>query len=477
MQFRGGALAGLLLVALSGCATLPPPASEEIREEALATVPLPESWAAAGAAAGPVANEWIATFADPRLDALVREAVEHNLDLAVAATRVERADAYARAARAALRPGIAVLGRGSVQGGGDFSSGLVGGLLNVSWELDLWGRLRYARNAAEETAAAARSDHEFARQSIAAATARNWFLAAETLRQRDYGQEMVRFAETYVGLAEKRLEVGVGTEKDVALAQANLRTYQDAVAQVALAHEQALRALELLLGRYPGAELAARRDLPALPPPAPAGMPLEVLERRPDLIAAERRVAAAFDRVGEAKAARLPKISLSAGLGVIESDVFELQEDVDKESVSGAARLVAPIYLGGALKEQVAVRTAEQREAVADYARRALGALAEVENALAAERTLGEREGILRSAAAENERALELEEVAFRVGTSDMRFVQQSQLALYGSRVALLRVESEQLIQRTYLHLALGGSFEAPPAISEQPAPASPRRE
>ena len=145
-----------------------------------------------------------------------------------------------------------------------------------------------------------------------------------------------------------------------------------------------VRALELLLGRYPAAQLEAPGALPPMPPPIPAGLPSELLERRPDVIAAERRVAAAFNRTGEAQAARLPRISLTASVNSISSELFVLQER-DNPVWSVGASLLAPIYQGGALKAQVEIRTAEQKQAVAEYARVALRAFSDVENALAAE--------------------------------------------------------------------------------------------
>ena len=142
-------------------------------------------------------------------------------------------------------------------------------------------------------------------------------------------------------------------EQDVASARANLGTFQDSAAQIHLAHEQTLRALELLLGRYPAAELKARQNLAQLPGPVPAGMPLQTLERRPDLIAAERRVAAAFNRVGEAKTARLPRIILNASVSALDSQVLQLRSDYSNPTAGAGGRLIAPIYQGGALNTQV----------------------------------------------------------------------------------------------------------------------------
>jgi hypothetical protein len=195
----------------------------------------------------------------------------------------------------------------------------------------------------------------------------------------------------------------------------------------------------------------------------PAGLPSDLLERRPDVIAAERRVAAAFNRVGEAQTARLPRISLTAGVNSISSDLFVLQ-DRDNPVASAGANLLAPIYQGGALKAQVEIRTAEQRQAVADYARLALRAFSDVESALASEFAAREREEILTRAVLQWERAVGLARVAYEIGSIDLRPVQQQQLGAFAARSALLRVQSEQRVQRVNLHLALGGGFGGPGA-------------
>lgn len=229
-----------------------------------------------------------------------------------------------------------------------------------------------------------------------------------------------------------------------------------------LAHAQSLRALELLLGRYPAAELKARQDFAKLPGPVPVGMPLETLERRPDLVAAERRVAAAFNRMHEAKTARLPRLILNASVASITSEVIQLQKDYNNPSGGAGGRLIAPIYQGGALKAQVEIRTLEQKEAVAQYAGMALRAIGDVESALATGQTLAEREQLLQRIVADNQRGLELVQTSYRVGQTDLRAVQQQQLNLQTARLTRLRVQSEHLSQRVNLHLALGGSFAAP---------------
>jgi NodT family efflux transporter outer membrane factor (OMF) lipoprotein len=464
------ALCAALCLAGAGCATKLPPTRAEIQQQALSNIALPTAWKAGGDT-GNIADNWLATFNDPQLDALVAEAIAHNPDLRVTAARVEQAAQYVKVAKAALLPAVNIFGSGGTKKGGEDALQILS--LGVSWEIDLWGRWRYARNAANEDYASARADFEFAHQSLAAMTAKSWFTASETWLQLQIAEEMVKSAQQLLAFAEQRQQVGVGNEQDIALARANLRNVQDSAKQIRFAHEQALRALELLLGRYPAAELEARHDLARLPGPVPSGMPLETLERRPDLIAAERRVAAAFNRVGEAKAARLPRLFLNANLRALDSAILSFAPDYKNPTAGYGAKLLAPVYQGGALQAQVEIRTLEQKQAVAEYARMALRAIGDVENALAAGKTLDERERLLQATVADNQRALELTETSYRVGRSDLRSVQQQQLDVYAARVALLRVQSEQLAQRVNLHLALGGSFETredqPPTVGMRP--------
>jgi outer membrane protein, multidrug efflux system len=451
----------LAAVLFAGCKTKSPPTLAEIQQQALPNIALTNAWKAGGTA-GVIQDNWLANFNDGELNDLVREAVTNNPDLRVSATRVEQAEQNVELAKAALRPVLAIAGTGGFKGGGgsDVSSALQGIKLAASWEPDLWGRMRYARNAAQADYASARADFEFARQSLAATTAKSWFTASETSSEMNLAADMVKSAENLVALAEKRRQVGVGSEQDVALARANLGNYEDAGKQVGLAHQQALRSLELLLGRYPSAELAACESLPPLPGPVPVGIPLQSLERRPDMIAAERRVAAAFNRVGEAKTARLPRVILNGSVAAIDSDVVDLKPGFENPIGGFGGNLIAPIYTGGALQTQVKIRTIEQKTAVAEYAAMALRAIGDVENALAAGENLAERVQLLDRTVADQQRALELAETSYRVGESDLRSVQQQQLNVYAARLASLRVHSEQLSQRVNLHLVLGGSFE-----------------
>lgn len=455
-RFPAVSTAALVMLMATGCLLKAPPGANALRDTELAHAPLPAQWSSA-AASGAVGAGWLASFGDTTLDGLVTEALEHNADLRIAAARVEQARGYAKAAGAAIYPSVSLLGRAGGKLSGD-NSGLEGLLLSASWELDLWGRVRAERAAGKAQYASAALDGEYARQSLVALVAKSWFLATEARLQKSIAEDMVRATEQLVDVARQRLQVGAGSDYDLAVAEASLGGARDTLRQLELGYLQSQRALEVLLGRYPSASLAAAEALPGLPPPVPAGLPSELLERRPDVVAAERRVAAAFNRVHEAKAARLPTISLTASGSNMTSDFFVLQER-DNPVWSAGASLLAPIYRGGALQAQVEIRSAEQKQALAEYARAGLRAFSDVENALSSEATLRAREQILAQAVADNARALDFARQRYRIGAVDLRAVLQQQLAMFAAQATLLRVQSEARVQRVNLYLALGGDF------------------
>jgi multidrug efflux system outer membrane protein len=451
----------LVVCIAGGCALSSPPPREELVPQATPNLKVPEKFAEPTLVAGAVANGWLASFHDPQLEALVREAIDYNADLRVAAARVEQAAGYVKLAGATLYPQVTALARGGGALSGD-SSGLQGAGIFANWELDLWGRVRAGREAASTRYSSTTLDAQYARQSLAALAAKSWFLASEARLQKAIAEEMAEAAGRQLDLAQQRLRVGRGDQSDVTLARAGLLTYRDSVRNLEYSYRQSLRAIESLAGRYPAAALEVPPQLASMPGPVPVGMPAELLERRPDVVAAERRVAAAFYGVEESKAARLPRISLTAAVTSISSELFVLK-DRDNPVWSAGASIAAPLFLGGQLQSQIEIRTAEQKIAVAEYGRVGSRAFAEVESALSASFALEEREQILTEAVAENQRALEFANIRYRVGSGDLRAVQQQALALHASRTALLRVRAERLVQRVNLHLALGGSFEGQP--------------
>jgi outer membrane protein TolC len=261
-----------------------------LQKQALPNTAIPATWKSGGSQA-PVAERWLASFNDPALTALVDEALKYNADLQASAASVERAAGLLKIASASLQPSVTAVGVTGGKSGG--SGGLEGVFLNASLELDVWGRIRYGQSAAEADTAAFSADFAYARQSLAAMVAKSWFMAIEAGLQQSIAREMLRSTDSLLKLAQERWRIGNGNEQAVADARATVSSYRDALTQIELSREQSLRALESLLGRYPSAEIKVADRFSAMPDFVPAGIPSQLLERRPDVVAAERRVAAA----------------------------------------------------------------------------------------------------------------------------------------------------------------------------------------
>lgn len=455
--------AGVAMALLvSACALKPAPDRDALIQEELPNMKLPAAWVEPSTT-GAVEDNWIAALGDQQLSALVAEAITYNADLRVAATRVEQAAAGVKAAGAQLYPSVTLLARTGGKVGGD-GSGIGGVIVPASWEIDLWGRVRYGRRAAEDKYASAEADAAAAAQSVAALVAKSWFLAVEARQQRDLAVEMANNARGSLRLAEDRKRIGPGSALEVDQADASLQSLLDTQHQLDLAMAQASRSLELLLGRYPAGEIQAPSVFAALPATPAVGVPSELLERRPDVVAAQRRVDAAFNVAGQADAARLPRLSLTAGLSSITSETFVLQNR-DNPQLGVGATLFATLFDAGGLRAQADARRAEQKEAAAVWAQTGLKAFSEVEGALAAEATLRDREPLLVTAVRRNDDALALETTRYRIGSNDMRSVLQQQMALYSSRSALLNVQADQRVNRVNLYVALGGGFGDQPAL------------
>jgi NodT family efflux transporter outer membrane factor (OMF) lipoprotein len=447
-----------------GCSVDQPKPVEETGRDALPeTTQIPLDYqAAADVALGDVQDGWLASFNDPQLEALVVEALEHNLNLQAAIARVDAAAGYAVQASAELKPAVGLGGSlGSQEGfsSSDPALSTSGLQLNASWELDLWGRVRAQAAAGEAAFEAAQFQLEWVYRSLAAQTAKTWFLVSETRMQQELAEEALGLYQRTEGIISAKFEQGQVTKRELALARANVASGQVAVRQAQGARQQATRALEVILGRYPAAAIEGAEEFVPVPPPIPAGIPSELLERRPDLRAAERAVAAQFFQIQSAEAARLPRITLTGGLGTSSNELVDIIS-LGSDFWAAGVNFAAPLYTGGALEAQVDIESAQFKEAMANYGSAALRAFSEVEQGLSNETLLREREGYLEELLSESQEALRVADTQFNVGKVDFLNVLQQQGQVISARSSLLNIRDQRLQQRVDLHLALGGDFE-----------------
>ena len=463
-MIRNTTCLGVLLIFVAGCAVEQPGPIEDTIAEALPeTTQIPLDYeAAANAATGKVVDGWLTSFGDPELEAIVAEAIQNNLDLRAAVAKVDAAAGFATQAGAELTPVVGIGGSGSAREGfssSDPSLSSTGVALNASWELDIWGRVRSQAQAGQAAFEGAQYQLEWAYQSIAAQTTKTWFLVTEASLQLKLAEEALRLFERTLKIVEAKHEQGQVTSGEVALARANVAKGKAVIRQARGARQQASRALEVILGRYPAAKIEGAEDLVATPPPIPVGIPSELLERRPDLQAAERAVATRFLSIQTAEAARLPTISLTAGVGTSSSELNNIV-GLGGDFWSVGANFMAPIFTGGALEAQVDINSAEFQEALANYGNIALRAFSEVEQGLDNETLLREREMYLREVVAESSEALRVATAQFDIGRVDLLSILQQQAVVVAAKVNLINIRDQRLQQRVDLHLAIGGSFD-----------------
>lgn len=445
---------------MAGCANLDRPEDTALYEQAMSGTHVPDQWTASTAAAA-FSPQW-AGFADGgTLTVLINEALANNIDLRVAASRMQQAAHQARLAGADLMPTVGIGARAATDPtpGSAFSANGYAILLN--WEIDLWGRARAQKLSGEAGYRSAEADYAYARQSIGALTARSWLAALEASGQLSLAQEIEGATDEQLKLVQYRRRIGKVSEMDVAYWSEQVAAAADVVAQREQARAQALRALELILGRYPAGVVEANETIPDAPPLLPPGLPLDLLDRRPDLVAARERLVAAYFGAEEAKAARLPNISIFAGAGRFTKDYSGLATSMQSWVFPVGASLSWPLFDGGRSQVTLELRTEQQREALALYARAILTAMGEVENGLTGEQQLAQRERSIQRQYSESRRALELARVQRQIGQFDDFDVLQRKRDLLRVQGDLMHIRAQRLVQRVNLHLALGGHFVA----------------
>ncbi len=467
-RIAGCGLGAALVALVAGCSATAP----DSRVAAVARM-APEGWSASREARAGVDNGWLRRFGDPQLAKLVDEAMADNPDLGVAAERVRRSQAVARLAGAEMKPQLQgqFTGRAQKQnlvgfpfpGGQSFVSESYGTSLDINWELDVWGRVRAAQGAAVADAQAGAMELEAARTSLAAQLAKAWFALGEANEQIELAREAVETRGLVATAFEERFERAIddqgGTASQVRLAQTDLESSRATLALWEGERQRALRQIELLAGRYPEGKGWTSAGLPSPPPAPPAGLPSELLLRRPDLLAAERRLAAAGRRADSARRARFPRFSLTGSRGTSSDSLDEvLDSRFGVWSLGGG--LVQPIFSGGRLLGEQRVAESDERIALRELQRDVLRAFGEVEQALVAEVYFAKRVEALSETARLASAAAEAAVQDFTDGVVDALTLLQAQDRKIQTGLSLASLRRARLDNRVNLHLALGGDFK-----------------
>jgi len=463
---------------LSACAAVPDTAGRYItdRNALLETVPdAPSEWAARGVAGTAPTGDWLSQFNDPVMTQLVVEALARNPTLESRAALTRATEALARAARGQRLPSLsASISAGATSTGVDvagqtdrFNDPLYGFGLDASWEADLWGRVSNSVAQADADLAASAADLAATELSIAAQTAFAWIALNEALAQERIAILSFEARDRVLTITDRRVRSGVSDPLELRTARSALASAEATIAARRQASTEAARRLEVLLGRYPGAEITATAAIPGLEEMATEGNPALLLSRRPDVAALEARVVAAGLRAEEARFAMLPSLRLT---GSASANASEFEDVVDPQliAVRLVAGLVQPLFTGGRLKAQQDAAIAQAQASVANYVGGVLTAWREVEDALTADVLLAQQEAAQTVAFEEAGFAEELAERQYIGGTITIFNLIDAQTRRLTAESQLVSARASRAINRVSYHLALGGGV---PTAAALPAP------
>ncbi len=438
----------LMVLLLSACSTLPPAQSDR------SDVPfeLPQQWQGSGEQR-PLSDQLLALIDDPALTRRVEQALAGNLDLRQTALRLQEQRLLSRQTRAAEKPQLD-LALDSQRNETDNSPTSNHSLaLNLSWELDVWGRLADASSAAEAETRAQQRDYQAARNSLAARIIQSW--VELSLRQQIIEAEQARIQSlrNTEAVITERYRDGIGNVADLDAARAATARAEASLAARSESRRAALRALNLLTGDSPQRNNPQPLAIPAVSNP-PTSIPAEVIAARPDLQAAYSRILAADKQTAVAYKALLPGFSLSASLSQSRPELGDLLSGSTAWNLLG--RLTAPLFNAGRLQAGADIAASQAQRAWLSYQQTLLTALLEVEDALGQEAALARQQRALSRALGHADASFEHYRARYREGLVDILDLLTAEQSAFDARTALLQVRQDRLNNRITLGLALG---------------------
>lgn len=464
-RFRNWAGVSALALALSGCALLP-------QSTPSAGPASPASYASQKSFAAPVADwpsdQWWADYHDPQLDSLINEGLANAPDMKEAAARIARAKAIAAGANSALLPsldGNASAGGYDIPQGGFLAHGWHAyglGSINLSWDLDFWGKNRATATAAKSDVKAAQAEAADTRLVLSTAIASSYGNLARLYAELDAVQDNARIRTETETLIRGRFAQGLENQGAVDSAASATATAREQVAELQQQIEIARYGLAALIGAGPDRGLAVARP-PALTAKTfglPADLPLNLIGRRPDIIAAKLNAEAASSRIKAAKAAFYPDINLSASAGLAAFGLSGLYSSGSNFGSAGPA-LSLPIFEGGKLRAQYHGAQATYQIAVAQYDGAVVEALKQVADAAANERALANELTLSRDAEASAAAAVQTAENRYRGGIGTYLDVLTAEDTLVTARLKVADLETSGFTIDVSLIRALGGGFRS----------------
>ena len=427
-----------------------------------------------GTAESPVDMRWWDSFGDAQLSALVREAQTHNFDLQMAASRLEQSRAMRRQVAADTLPAVDgsagySRSRNSQRGLNDPSGkegkqafNLWNGGLGISWEADLWGRVKRSVEVADASVQMAEEDRHAVQLLVIVQTAQDYIELRSTQQGLAVVEQNLHIAQRSLELTRLQLKEGVATDLEVSEAAAQVAEIQARLAPLQQHSAQLINALSLLLAREPRAlqqQLSTPANVPSYTATVPIGLPSELAERRPDIRRAQAQLHAATAAIGIAEADFYPRITLSGNMGFQALQLSDLGSWGSRSFAFGPG-LSVPLFEGGRLKGALQLQEGRQQEAGIGFQKTVLRAWHEVDDALVAYQANQRRRDSLLQAVAHNQRALDSVHQQYTQGTVDFLNVLTVQNALLANQAALVDSTAQVSLSLVDLYGALGGGWQ-----------------
>ncbi len=437
---------------LSSCASLP---KSITTRSAVSELRVEQSYATEQPQEAQIIDGLLLVFQDETINELVQQALQHNLDIQLAAKQMEEAGFNASAQWGNIAPQFSGnMATNRMQGAQGKSEGAYSPSFDVSWEVDLWGKLRGQKDALDATALARAENYQAARDSIAAQVMQGWFDVVTTKRLLDLEKSRLSNLRKSAENSRRNYRSGLGELNDLAAVELDIAQTQVTVTSSIDNHNTAVRSLQVLTGQYPSGYLTSDYKMPALLSPPTAGVPAALLTQRPDLRRAWQDVIAADKSVQVAHKEMFPSLNLTGSFGTQSSDFSELLSAPTIWSL--ASQLSVPLFNAGQLKNNMNAAQSRAEQAWVRYLQTALLAFQEVEQALDRETLFADQEKQQANAVNYAEKTADIFEDRYRNGFVSILEYLNAQNTVFDSKAQLLDIRNQRLKNRVALALALG---------------------
>lgn len=459
-MYRKLIVLGVLSLSLSSCIGYKEPTKENMdqlkeKSEIASHLQIPDDWIFDRKTdSDSFSYEWITDLKDQQLETLINEGMQYNADIIIAREKLNQVELAMEIAGSDLYPSVSAVA--------NTSNNLVSETqlrrlaLKASWEIDLWGKNKSSQMASTSNYFSAKHQNILLHQSIAGMIAKAYFLNIAGNIQENKIEIYIQKSKDLEKLYILQKKVGTANSLDISNITAEIISLEGYLEKVKNANIQSRRSLELLTGKYPEGKLMTQNFFNPVNNDIPESFPLQLLENRSDIQANHFQIEKAFYEVQQAKAARLPSISISSSLGTAGSNVESLNSLFSNPLLKVGSGLVSPLFNNGKLKKNVEIKDSQQKQIVEEYSKTVLNALNEVESSLANLHSIEKQIAYNTKAINELKNNINLTQKQIKVGANNSFVLIRKQRDLLKNEMNLINLDLQYRIERINLYMALG---------------------